>query len=551
MGVAERVEQEYGEGGIRVTLLEALRIIWPYFLERLLGQLKSVLPIVGYLSLFQLLVLRMAVLDAVIISVGLAAVIVGLMFFMEGLKLGLVPFGETIGATLPQKSPLPIIIGFALLLGIGATLAEPAIGILKSAGTNVSSRDAPLLYAMLTRYSGLLIWAVGIGVGIATVLGVMRFLFDWSLKVLIVPLVFILAGMSLWAQGTPAMASAIGLAWDSGAVTTGPVTVPLVLSLGIGVCRMMGKSDTGMSGFGIVTLASLLPIVTVLGLGFYLHYSGAELEATAQAAGAAASLLQMWWDSVPVQAVLISFQAILPLCLFLFVVQRLVLRERITPSDEITLGILFALFGMILFNLGLALGLTPLGNQVGSTVPGAFSQIAAGAPPRPFGPLYGDTWGKAVAIVFAFFLGYGATLAEPALNAVGIKVEEITVGAFKKALLMQTVATGVALGIALGIAKIIFDLPLVYMLLPPYIFLVFLSMMSAEEFVNIGWDSAGVTTGPVTVPLVIAMGLGISNNLPTVIEGFGILSLASVCPILAVLIVGFVVRRPSRAGREV
>jgi hypothetical protein len=529
---------------LKITFKQALRIIWPYFWERLNGQFRIVFPIVGYLFLFQLFILRLPIEDAVIILLGQVFVVLGLLFFLEGLQLGLMPFSETIGAILPNKSSLYIIIGFAFLLGIGATLAEPAIGTLRSAGVNIEPGEAPLLYAMLNKFSGLLVLSVGIGVGIATVLGIMRFLFNWSLKILIIPTVIVLTGMSLYAQYMD-MTHIVGLAWDAGAVTTGPVTVPLVLSVGIGVCRAMGKSDTGMSGFGIVTLASLFPIMAVLGLGFFLHFSFSveELGALTQTMESSSDSVNRFWDAIPVEAVLVSIQAILPLSLLLFIVQRFVLRESIKEGSEIFTGILFALFGMTLFNMGLTLGLTNLGDQVGSNLPAAFSQIVTGEQLQLVGPIYIDPWGKTVALLFAIFLGYGATIAEPALNALGKKVEDITVGAFKKRVLIQAVALGVGLGMALGIAKIIFNLPILYILLPLYIFLIPLTLISSEEFVNIGWDSAGVTTGPITVPLAIAMGLGVGNNIPTIIEGFGILSAASVCPILTVLTTGLFVTK--------
>ena len=159
------------------------------------------------------------------------------------------------------------------------------------------------------------------------------------------------------------------------------------------------------------------------------------------------------------------------------------------------------------------------------------------------GPLFDGLLGIVVVILFAFMMGYSATLAEPALNALGATVEQITVGTFKKQLLMQAVAIGVGVGIALGVTKIIYNVPLIWMLVPPYLVLMVLTFLSNEDFVNIGWDSAGVTTGPVTVPLVLAMGLGIGGQVGS-IEGFGILSMASVCPILSVLIVGlFVTKR--------
>ena len=164
---------------------------------------------------------------------------------------------------------------------------------------------------------------------------------------------------------------------------------------------------------------------------------------------------------------------------------------------------------------------------------------------KTHGPLYGKVDGITgifVVLIFAFLMGYGATLAEPALNALGDTVERITVGAFKKNLLMQAVAFGVGLGLSLGIGKIIWDIPLAYILVPPYLVLLLLTHKSTEEFVNIAWDSAGVTTGPITVPLVLAMGMGIGGQ-SGVVEGFGILSMASVCPILAVLVVGMWVTR--------
>jgi hypothetical protein len=145
-------------------------------------------------------------------------------------------------------------------------------------------------------------------------------------------------------------------------------------------------------------------------------------------------------------------------------------------------------------------------------------------------------------------MGYGATLAEPALNALAIKVEEITVGAFKRSLLMHTVAFGVGLGVALGVTKLLFEISLVWFLLPLYILLIPITAISSEAFVNIGWDSAGVTTGPITVPLVIALGLGLGSAM-NVVEGFGILAMASVCPIISVLTMGLLAGR-RREKRE-
>jgi len=192
---------------------------------------------------------------------------------------------------------------------------------------------------------------------------------------------------------------------------------------------------------------------------------------------------------------------------------------------------------MCIFNIGLTYGLGAIGSQTGGVLPAAFMELPISAT----SPIYGLTMGLIVVIGFAFILGFGATLAEPALNALGMTVENLTNGAFRKSMLMYSVAGGVAVGIALGVSKVVLGFDLMKVLLPLYGLGVILTIFSTEEFVNVAWDSAGVTTGPVTVPLVLAMGLGLGNAVSAV-EGFGILSLASICPIVAVLSMGLVIQ---------
>jgi len=259
---------------------------------------------------------------------------------------------------------------------------------------------------------------------------------------------------------------------------------------------------------------------------------------------------QAWDDNLNLfgeiwEACLIATQAILPLCGFLFLTLLIVLRERLRKGDEIVLGVIFSLVGMALFGLGLTLGLTPLGTQLGSNIPVTFTAIVPWGMSGLVPPLFETpAAGKVVTVLFAFFLGYGATLAEPALNALGHTVENVTVGVFQKKLLMQVVAIGVGLGIAAGVAQMAFEsIDLTMLLIPPYLLLLVLTVISADEFVNFAWDSAGVTTGPITVPLVLAMGLGIGGSLPGVRDGFGILALASAGPIITVLSVGLIVKR--------
>lgn len=532
---ADGNEIPYQPARIRLRPIDSYRLVKPYLSTRISDQAKAVIPLAIYLVLFQLLILRQEVSDSLIIGAGLLAVIIGLMLFMEGLKLGLMPLGESLGNGLPSKSTLPVVLTIAFLLGVGVTFAEPAIGALKQAGQIVDVEQAPYLYAILNQYAEVLVLMVGAGVGLAAILGTIRFIYGWSLK----PLIYLTLAptllLTLYISLDEQLSKTLALAWDCGAVTTGPVTVPLILSLGIGIASSAGKGDSSLSGFGIVTLASLFPVFGVQVLALYLGYNFTpeQLIASAAAVSDSAVSASAWYELTPGVEIISGIRAIVPLVIFLLLVMTFVLREKIKNMRELSFGLILCVLGMIVFNLGLSYGLSKLGGQSGGLVPGAFMQLEG------FGgsPLYSYLLGILIAVVFAWILGFGATLAEPALNALGQTVESLTNGAFKKSLLMYAVAIGVGCGIALGVLKIVYDIPIVYLIMPGYLIAIVLTLLSTEEFVNVAWDSAGVTTGPVTVPLVLAMGLGFGNALG-ITEGFGILAMASIGPIIAVQLTG-------------
>ncbi|MEM7543633.1 MAG: DUF1538 family protein, partial [Pseudomonadota bacterium] len=185
---------------IKLGFADTCAIILPYVREKFFEQISSIWFIVFYLLFFQIVVLGLPIVYSSMIAVGIIVVAFGLMFFMEGLRIGLMPLGETIGAVLPRNSSLPVILGFAFLLGLGATFAEPAIAVLKAAGAGVKPEDAPLLYSLLNDFSNQLVSCVGIGVGVAVLLGVLRFFYGWSLKYLIAPGVATLCGLTVYAH---------------------------------------------------------------------------------------------------------------------------------------------------------------------------------------------------------------------------------------------------------------------------------------------------------------------------------------------------------------
>lgn len=588
----------------------ALSMLASYSWRKISEQIRAVAFIIAYLIAFQTLILSIPVANALGIAVGIGALVFGLAFFLEGLVLGLMPLGERVGVQLPIMYGVPLLVIFSLLLGIGSTLAEPAIASLRTAGRGVTASDAPLLYLMLTEYIQSLLYAVGAGVGVAVVLGMLRFYFGLSLKPFLFVIIPLLLGLTVYASFDEYLVDIIGLAWDTGAVTTGAVTVPLVLAVGIGVSRATGKDNNQTGGFGVIALASALPVAAVLLLGVtlspgvetFLAAAGTEIMTESVSDIAEQSSLL----SVVSEEAGMGAQAVLPLSIFLLAVLVLLLRTRPRHIDEFILGIVLSLVGMILITTGIRVGLAPLGDEVGRQLPRAFqteteeiSQIVVDpfdetvlfrsiepdgstvyffyllqnndieriryevdrhdaergryVHPVVSPPLFGPGLtivGVALVFLFAFGMGFGSTLAEPALSALGHTVEEITVGTVKKTGVVYAVSIGVGIGLLIGVGRIMYDVPISILLIPPYILALLLTYMSEEGFAGISWDCGGVTTGTVTVPLVLAMGLGIGGALD-VGDGFGILALSSIFPIISVLIYGITIdRRQQRTIRE-
>jgi len=524
----------------RLRFIDVQRLLLPYVGVRLADQIAAVVPLALFLALFAAIVLRTTVDDAPGAAVGILAVIIGLMLFMEGIAYGLMPFAESIGYRLPSGSTRTTIVAVAFVIGAAATFAEPAIAALKTAGSLTDPQRAPYLFALLNEYSGALVMTVAVSVGCAVMLGILRLGLNWPLKRLVILVLLPCLGLTVYFALTPQYATVLGLAWDCGAVTTGPVTVPLVVALGLGVAAAAGKEDNPLAGFGIVTLASLFPALGVMGLTLAL-----PVPDTGVPIAPVAAVVPAWHETRPWGDVFAALRAILPLTLLLWLIQRFMLREQIGNRSLLAYGIALAVLGMALFNLGLAYGLTPLGNQTGGQLPAAFARLAE----IPESPLYPYSIGMLIVLCFSAVLGFGATIAEPALNAMGMTVQNLTNGAFPRVLLVRTVSAGVAAGIALGVVKILFDIPIAFLLVPGYGVALVLTLFSGEEFVNLAWDSAGVTTGPVTVPLVLAMGLGLGQAVDAV-DGFGILALASVGPIISVLATGLWIRSRIAVSHE-
>jgi hypothetical protein len=233
-------------------------------------------------------------------------------------------------------------------------------------------------------------------------------------------------------------------------------------------------------------------------------------------------------------SVLTALYAIVPLTLGMLFLQRVILRSRQGLHARLFVGLLLSVCGYVVFVQGLNTGLVPLGTQVGSSL------LAATTDPHGHISIGG------LLILFSVLIGYGATVAEPALIAMGIEVEQITYGACRRTWLIHTVGAGVAVGVAAGMVMTVLALPLIWFVVPAYGLLLIIAHFGSDRFNNIAWDAAGVTTGPITVPMVLALGLGVAPA--PLHQAFGILALASAGPILMVSLMGLLIEYAQSSG---
>jgi len=636
--------------GIKLPLKRKLSLIGAYAVTKIRPQFRAVLLVSGFLAAAQYFVLGVPLYNALSIAVCVGAAILGLSFFLEGLFLGIMPLGEQCGMKLPSKIGAVGVMVFSIVAGITATLAEPAITVLRQQGSVIPVWDAPLLYMMLNRGTTRLIAAIAIGVGISVALGVYRFMFDWPFKPPVFIIIPVIVVLSCVFDENPVLRPLVNLAWDAGGAATGAVTVPIILALGLGVSKTGVKSSHN-SGLGLVTLASALPVASVLFLAALtapkvpapcdaVSFFSSGIEQRTKAlyiAGNQEELIKMAERAVysgdlspeefaecfpdftvaahespmPASHLVFTSQslmeffkaavvAVLPLALVLIIAISFIARERIHNSDVTTLGIIFTAIGMFTLNLGMTGGITSISSQAGTSLKRVYTESLRlgkaitvkgidshsfivvpgengpetyiwipgenGPTPEKFIPqrLLGDQYvhipvkhplfpnfgimgAYLVILSIVFFLGFLAIFAEPGLAITANTVEEMTTGIFKCSKLIMLAAIGVGSGMAIGFARILFSnlLPsggihLSWILAPCYGLALLLTIFAPEDFCSIAWDVAGISTGPITVPIIITMGLGLGNDSLRADGAFGIVATASVFPIIIILVSGII-----------
>jgi hypothetical protein len=469
-----------------------------------LHALKNLLPIVAVVLLFQVVILQQIPADSLSMAIGLLIVAVGVALFLQGLELSIFPVGKSLSNQFSKRGSTLVLLFFGFCLGFSAVVAEPALIAVADQAQQISGGRVDALTLRLL---------VALSVGLVTALGVFRIIFGHPIHHYMIIGYIIVVIVTFFAPE-----EIVGLAYDSGGVTTNVVTVPLIAALGIGLASSIRGRSPLKDGFGLVAMAVMVPMISVQLYGAWVYSQPApeidlSLAHATDGSGDINPILKGLLDLATM------VRDVLPIIITILFFQYLILRSPLANPRKVIFGFLLVIVGLYAFVVGLKLGLFPIGTSMAE-------QLI-------------QREGYLLIYIFAFMIGFATTMAEPALLAVGQQAEEAASGQVSATAIRLLVAVGVAMGITIGVWRLVQGDPLHYYIIASYILVIALTLIAPRYIVALAYDLGGVTTSEVTVPLVTALGLGLASHIDgrsVLIDGFGLIAFASIFPIVTVML---------------
>ena len=483
-------------------------------LEKLKEAAASVLPI--SLIVLAICFVLVPVDTGLMLSFVLATamLILGMGLFTLGAEMSMSKIGNYMGAKLTKSRRLGLILIVSFLLGVAITVAEPDLQVLAA---NVPEIDKTVL-----------ILTVSVGVGIFLMLCMVRILFGISLRLLLIVfymLVFLAAFLS--DQGI------LAVAFDSGGVTTGPMTVPFIMALGVGVASIRSDENAKADSFGLVGLCSIGPIASVLLLGAIYKTQPAQAESeTAAAITNTVALGRDYLHAFPEYLKEVTL-ALLPIVVFFLIFQIVSLRLRRLPFLRVMVGILYTYAGLVLFLTGVNVGFSPVGYALGAALT--------------------EGWKLWLLIPLAMLMGWFIINAEPAVHILNRQVEDLSAGAISARAMGMSLSIAVSAAGGLAMLRVITGVSIMYFLVPGYFIALALSFFVPRTFTAIAFDSGGVASGPLTATFMLPFAMGaceaLGGNVMT--DAFGLVALVAMMPLITVQVMGAIyVIKSRRAEKE-
>ncbi|HIY08029.1 MAG TPA: DUF1538 domain-containing protein [Firmicutes bacterium] len=472
--------------------------------EKIHESLSSVLPITAIVLVLSVTLAPMEIGTLALFLTGAVLLIIGMGFFQLGAEMAMTPLGQGIGGRLVKSRHLLLIVAVGFLMGVVITISEPDLQVLANQVASIPNQ--------------VLIWTVAVGVGIFLVIAILRILFHIGLSQMLLVFYVLLFLLSFF---TPSEFTAV--AFDSGGVTTGPMTVPFIMAVGVGLSAARSDPDGTNDSFGLIALCSIGPIMMVLLLGIFYHPTEAVYTAVqVPTVLTTRDVIQQFVLALPQygEEVLISMLPVVGVFVLFQLMTRHYRRRQVL---RISVGLLYTLIGLILFLTGVNIGFAPVGNLLGSG-------------------LAGDGWMKWLLIPIGIAIGYYIVKAEPAVQVLNEQVEDLTGGTISRQMMNLSLSVGVACAVALAMVRVLTGLNIYWILIPGYMLALVLSRLVPQVFVGIAFDSGGVASGPMTSTFLLPLAMGactaVGGNVVT--DAFGIVALVALAPLIAIQIMGLI-----------
>lgn len=471
--------------------------------EKIRESLSAVLPITGIVLMLSIFLIPMELGSVVMFLTGALMLIVGMGFFQLGAEMAMTPLGEGVGVQISKMKKLLTVLLTGFLMGVIITVSEPDLQVLAGQVPSVPNM--------------VLIMTVAVGVGLFLALAIVRIRYKISLSMLLIVCYLALILVSMFVPK-----EFLAVAFDSGGVTTGPMTVPFIMAMGVGLASVRSDKNAANDSFGLVALSSVGPILAVLILGCFFKPTEAGYTLTDVATVVTTQdVARVFAQGLPLYAreVLLS---LVPILWVFLIFQWLTHRYHGLQIKRIIVGFGYTYIGLVLFLCGANVGFAPVGAYLGKELAGlSFRWILV-----PIGAL----------------IGYYIVKAEPAIQVLNHQVEAVTNGAISVKMMNRCMQIGVAASVGLAMLRVLTGISIQWFVIPGYIIALVLSRLVPDIFIGIAFDSGGVASGPMTSTFLLPLSIGVcealGGNLMT--DAFGVVALVALTPLIAIQLMGLV-----------
>lgn len=471
--------------------------------EKIRESLSAVLPITGIVLMLSIFVIPMELGSVVMFLTGALMLIVGMGFFQLGAEMAMTPLGEGVGVQISKMKKLLTVLLTGFLMGVIITVSEPDLQVLAGQVPSVPNM--------------VLIMTVAVGVGLFLALAIVRIRYKISLSMLLIVCYLALILVSMFVPK-----EFLAVAFDSGGVTTGPMTVPFIMAMGVGLASVRSDKNAANDSFGLVALSSVGPILAVLILGCFFKPTEAAYTLTDVATVVTTQdVAQVFAQGLPLYAreVLLS---LVPILWVFLIFQWLTHRYHGLQIKRIIVGFGYTYIGLVLFLCGANVGFAPVGAYLGKELAGLSLR-----------------W---ILVPIGALIGYYIVKAEPAIQVLNHQVEAVTNGAISVKMMNRCMQIGVAASVGLAMLRVLTGISIQWFVIPGYIIALVLSRLVPDIFIGIAFDSGGVASGPMTSTFLLPLSIGVcealGGNLMT--DAFGVVALVALTPLIAIQLMGLV-----------